>query len=381
MKISRKRIVQDLSKLVQIPSWQECDTICSHLLSQAGEEGLGKAHMDESGNVLIEFDGEGPALLLNAHVDTVSPGDYLGDPFSGKVVDGRIIGRGASDDKAGVASLLEIARLLKARPPRRKVIIGLTVWEESTARGENGARRLAKTCGASQCIVLESTMDSGGRKMAIDIGCRGIQNLLVTIAGKSCHSARPEQGENAVSRAARIIPSLEEALHTDRLPKRDYRIGNRTETLGTLATITQIEAMQGLNVIPGSCRIYLNCRLLPDGGSEPAIAAALDAQVAALPKGWMTWEVLGHIPGHVCTDEQLIQTCRESVLQMGLRNRLEILPARTDTTIFQNDGGIQSVVLGPGTMGTAHKNNEYVSIDNLTVGTETVWHAVERLVY
>ena len=108
MKISRKRIVQDLSKLVQIQSWQECETICRHLLAQVESEGLWAGRIDEAGNVLIEFAGREPGLLLNAHVDTVPPGNYQGDPFSGKLIGGRIVGRGSSDDKAGVASLLEI---------------------------------------------------------------------------------------------------------------------------------------------------------------------------------------------------------------------------------------------------------------------------------
>ena len=186
---------------------------------------------------------------------------------------------------------------------------------------------------------------------------------------------------SAISRAVKVVEALEEALATDRLPKRDYRVGSRMVTLGTLATVTQIEAMQGINVIPGSCRIDINCRLLPDGGSEAGIAAAMERVVASFPKGWVTWRVAARIQGHVCTDKELIGACREGVQQLGMRSKLEILPARTDTTIYQNEGGIQSVVMGPGTMGTAHMDNEYVTVDNLALGTQAVWQAVEKLVY
>ncbi len=379
MKISRKRLVQDLSTLVQIQSWQECQTITQHLLDQARREDLGESRIDEAGNVLLEFAGQEPALLLNAHVDTVPPGDYRGEPFSGKLIGGRIVGRGSSDDKAGVAALLEIARMLKVHRPRRKVIIGLSVWEESTSCGENGAWHLARTCGASQAIILESSMSESGKAMAIDIGCRGIQNLSVTVNGKSCHSARPQLGENAIYRAARVLEALEKAFQTEHLPERSYKIGSRTVTLGTLATVTQIEATQGVNVIPGVCRIDVNCRLLPDGGSEPGIQAAMESVVSEFPRGWVQWQVDNQIQGHICTDQQLIKTCRAGVAHVGLRSKLEILPARTDTTIYQNEGGIQSVVMGPGTMGTAHRDNEYVTVDNLAIGTEAVWHAVKEL--
>jgi acetylornithine deacetylase/succinyl-diaminopimelate desuccinylase-like protein len=52
---------------------------------------------------------------------------------------------------------------------------------------------------------------------------------------------------------------------------------------------------------------------------------------------------------------------------------------RTDSTILQHEGGIQSVIMGPGTIGTAHTRNEYVAVESLVTGTRAVLRAVEKL--
>ena len=162
MKASRKRLVTDLSRLVQIPSWQECETIGRHVTRAFREAGARNVHTDAAGNVIGTLGRGGPGLLLNAHLDTVPPGNYEGDPFSGKLTAGRILGRGSSDDKSGVAAILEIVRHLARRKLNQRVTFALSVWEESTGPGENGAYQIARDVEAARCIVLESTMSAGG---------------------------------------------------------------------------------------------------------------------------------------------------------------------------------------------------------------------------
>lgn len=378
MNVSRKRLVTDLSTLVQIPSWQECETIGRHVLAELRKMGLSGAHRDKAGNIIATLGSGGPGLMLNAHLDTVPPGDYQGDPFSGKVTGGRLLGRGASDDKAGVAAMLEIARLLKDRTLNQQVTFAFTVWEESTSYGPNGAYQVAKDCKAARAIILESTMSSSGKSMGVDIGCKGIMNLYVTVKGKAYHSAKPERGENALYRAAQVIAAFEKAFDPATMPRRTYRVWKKDVELGVLATMTEIEARQGTNVIPGACQIVANCRLLPDG-DESEILRRMKRLTASLPKGWIAWHTGRRILGHLCDDHGLIAACRQAISETGLRPTCDILHGRTDTTIFHHTGGIQSVIMGPGTSGTAHTKNEFVTVDNLTSGTRAVLRVVENL--
>ncbi len=379
MKVSRRRLNRDLSALVRIPSWEECDTIGKHVLAQLRRAGMRSARRDKAGNVIATLGSGGPGLLLNAHLDTVPPGDFQGNPFSGKVSEGRLLGRGASDDKSGVAAILEIARHLKRRKLNRRVVVALSVWEESTSRGPNGAYEVAREADATQGIVLESTMSSGGRSMGVHPGCKGIMNLYVTVKGKAYHAATPHKGRNAVSRAARVIREFEKEFAASGMPRKTYRAWNRSISLSEVATITEIEARQGVNVVPGACELVANCRLLPDGDSAE-IERRMRRLAGRLPRGWITWRTDRKVLGHVCEDRDLIATCRDAIRRAGLRPRCEIMTGRTDSTIFQHHGGIQSVVMGPGTSGTAHTRDEYVNVDSLVAGTRAVLAAVEGLV-
>jgi acetylornithine deacetylase/succinyl-diaminopimelate desuccinylase-like protein len=377
MRVNRKRLVADLSRLVQIPSWEECETIARHAAAALREAGAVEVHIDKAGNVIGSLGRGGPGLLLNAHLDTVPPGDYGGDPFSGKLSAGNLLGRGSSDDKAGVAAILEIVRHLAGRRLRQRVTFALTVWEESTGRGENGAYRAARECEASRCIVLESTMRSS-RSMNVHVGCKGIVNFAVTVHGKAYHSAHPDKGVNAVYRAARVIQALEKAFDPATMRRKTYTVWNSQVELSDLATVTEVEARQGVNVIPGRCEVLINCRLLPDGDSTE-LRRRMDRLASELPQGWVSWEPQREIVGHVCEDRELIGACRDAVRATGMRPTCEILHARTDSTIFHHVGGIQSVVMGPGDMGMAHTKNEHVNIEHLTLGTEAVLRAVEGL--
>jgi acetylornithine deacetylase/succinyl-diaminopimelate desuccinylase-like protein len=182
-----------------------------------------------------------------------------------------------------------------------------------------------------------------------------------------------------VYRAARVIEAFQKVFDVKTMPQRTYRVWNKDVEMGTLATITEIEARQGTNVIPGACVIVANCRLLPDC-NDAEILRRMKKLVAMLPKGWIRWKTDRRILGHVCTDRDLIAACRQAVSDTGLRPSSDIVSGRTDTTIFQHEGGIQSVVMGPGTMGTAHTQNEFVETDSLVTGTRTVLRAVESLV-
>lgn len=378
MQPSRKRLVADLSQLVRIPSWQECDTIAAHVIRKLRAAGARNVRRDAAGNVIATLGSGGPGLLLNAHLDTVPPADYAGDPFSGKVVRGRLLGRGSSDDKAGVAALLEIARHLSRARLNQKVVIALTVWEEATGPGPNGSYQVARDVRAARGIVLESTMTPSGKTMAVNVGCKGNMKLYIRVKGKAYHASKPEKGVNAVYRAAEVVRRFQKAFDPATMPTKTYRVRGRAVTMRELATVTEIEATQGINIIPGECRISVNCRTLPDG-DDAEIRRRMRKLAAAFPRGWLTWRTERRILGHLSTDDGLADACLEAIRETGLRSACAIMTGRTDTAIFQREGGIQSVVMGPGTIGTAHTNNEYVRIDSLVAGTRAVLLAVARL--
>src|SRR5581483_7904751 len=95
-------------------------------------------------NVLAEVGaGDGPTLLWNAHLDTVSPGNlaaWTSDPFGGEVRDGKLYGRGASDDKGGVAVMAAAAAAVaRAGGVRGTLKLSFVVGEETGHVGTRAA--------------------------------------------------------------------------------------------------------------------------------------------------------------------------------------------------------------------------------------------------
>ena len=156
------------------------------------------------GNSLVagHFDDPRPTLLLAGHLDTVPL--HPGDPPAS--IDGeRVVGLGSSDMKGGVAVMLALAEELElARLP---VNLALVLYDrEEGPFDQNGLGLVLsqvpqlRQCALAMC--LESTDNE------VQVGCLGSLHARVTFRGRSAHSARPWQGENAIHKAAPLLGEL-----------------------------------------------------------------------------------------------------------------------------------------------------------------------------
>lgn len=91
---------------------------------------------------VLKGTGGGRSLMLNGHIDVVPPGDlksWTGDPYTMRVDGDRLIGRGVTDMKGGMAGMLAaIRKVQQAGPLRGDVIFESVIGEE---RGEPGTKR------------------------------------------------------------------------------------------------------------------------------------------------------------------------------------------------------------------------------------------------
>ncbi|MEI7744190.1 MAG: M20/M25/M40 family metallo-hydrolase, partial [Chloroflexota bacterium] len=145
--------------------------------------------------------GGGPALLLNAHHDTVGYDNWRDRALVAERRDDRLIGLGTADDKAGVAACLLALRELCAGPRLRGDVVLVTVADEEGA--SIGTAHHVATHTADACIVVEP---NDSRRVYVQ--SQGFGWIDITVHGRAAHGSAPEAGIDAVVRMAEVVRSL-----------------------------------------------------------------------------------------------------------------------------------------------------------------------------
>jgi succinyl-diaminopimelate desuccinylase len=200
----------------------------------------------------LKGSGERPPLAMTGHLDTVPLGGaaWSEDPLGGAIKGERLYGRGSSDMKAGVAAMataaLELARLGERRAG---LLLIFTAGEET---GSEGAHQMADS-GAlpKETGALLVAEPSGNRPF---LGHKGALWLEASFRGKSAHGSMPDQGVNAIYKAARAAASLE-GLFNDFPPH--PKLGRPTVNVGTFAGGTKI------NMVPDLASFTIDLRTVP----------------------------------------------------------------------------------------------------------------------
>lgn len=233
------------------PSTQEQD-VAALIQNELRSVGVEDVFVDRAGNVVGRLgDGNGPTLLLDAHMDTVLPAatGWPYDPYAAVIEDGVIYGLGACDMKGAIAAMVYAAgRLIKANVPLHGTLILAFVVQEEPCEGyalkvlveEEGIR--------PDWVVLGEPSD-----LQIVRGHRGRVLYKVTVQGRSSHASSPELGDNAVMAAARLIFGI------DLL---SGEMGNDPFLGPGSITVTHIQSQSAsLNAVPDTCSFYVDRRL------------------------------------------------------------------------------------------------------------------------
>ncbi len=151
--------------------------------------------------------GDGPSLLLDAHVDVVPTGDLAAwsrpDPFSGEVVAGELHGRGACDMKAGlVAAITAVSAVRRAGAPLRgDLLVACVPGEEDGGLGTYATLR--RGWRADACVLPEPT----GLDVVPANG--GALTFRLRVPGVATHASRRTEGVSAITKALPVLAALE----------------------------------------------------------------------------------------------------------------------------------------------------------------------------
>lgn len=144
----------------------------------------------------------GWSLALNGHLDTVGV-DGMEHPFSPRVEDGRMYGRGTCDMKAGVAAMVVAAEHAADAGHDGDVVLALVADEEHGSLGTAAVLEHLDGRLPDACIVGEPTW------LELIVAHRGFAAIEVEIRGRAAHSSRPQEGVNAVTLLGRFLNAVE----------------------------------------------------------------------------------------------------------------------------------------------------------------------------
>lgn len=150
--------------------------------------------------------GPGPVVVLNGHVDTVGV-EGMDDPFTARVEDGRLFGRGACDMKAGIAGMTVAAEMLMAqRPSAGTLICTFVADEEDASVGTPAVIEELRRQGISADLAIV------GEPSWLDVAVahRGFAVMRADIHGRATHTSRKEEGIDAVAAMARLVAAVGE---------------------------------------------------------------------------------------------------------------------------------------------------------------------------
>jgi acetylornithine deacetylase/succinyl-diaminopimelate desuccinylase family protein len=298
-------------------------------------------------NVVARFPSDRadkPRLLLAPHLDTVSVVGMTIDPFSGEVREGKIWGRGASDTKGPMASMLTaLARVREVIPTMSHEIwfAGL-VGEES---GQYGAKALASREHFDFVIAGEPT------DLKTVHAHKGSLWVTLTAHGKAVHASAPELGENAIYKMTSAIERIREQVIPEISKTTHPLLGHSTLSVGT------IRGGSKTNIVPDHCEATLDIRIIP--GTDPLQIINLIENVAH----GVQVEHLGSAP--LFTDPE-----HHLVLKLSALGASPVgAPWFCDAAVFAAKG-IPAVALGPGSIAQAHTADEFISVADLEAGAD-----------
>ncbi|MEM8820262.1 MAG: acetylornithine deacetylase [Pseudomonadota bacterium] len=307
-----------------------------------------------------------PGYVLSGHTDVVpvEGQPWSGDPFTPRILDGRIYGRGACDMKGFLACVLASVPAMQAARLTKPLHIVFSYDEEVGCVGVRDAlmRMAAWPVTPIGCFVGEPTLGD------VIVGHKAKRSVAVDVRGTTAHSSLAPTAVNAVTYAARLITHIGEvAAELEQAGARDtlYDIPFTTPHVGA------VHGGDVVNIVPDRCRFVFEVRAI--GADDPdAVVARIQSfakdvlepemRSVAADAGF-SFEEVSSIDGLDTPPEHDLVALTK---RLAGRNAHAKVAYGTEAGFFRSIAGIPAVVIGPGSIEQAHKADEWVAIEELT---------------
>ena len=311
-------------------------------------------------NVVCELGKGKKVLIFNGHMDTVPPpaeDDF--NPFLGFIQNGKLYGAGTLDMKSSLCSFIYMARALvrHQRTLKGRVCLQFVIDEEPMAASHFGTRYLLEKGYLGDAAIVG---EPGTRK--ITIGNRGGYRFKIEVFGEAVHTGSREweqkkKGSNAIIAATKVIA----ALQNIKLPLRAHPAFPGRKNVVTIPTL--ISGGEAINVVPSSCVIFGDVRLLP-GVTRTQVEKEIKRKISGLKLKYKLTPVVYVPPTVIKPTERIVKILKASSKEILKREPLaEGAGPWSDMWMFV-ERGIPAVNFGCDG-GSAHSKNEYVNIQSV----------------
>lgn len=328
-----------------------------------------KAAGGERPNLVVKYPGKSDKKLwIVAHTDVVPEGDrglWHTDPFKAEVKDGRVYGRGVTDNgQALIASLYALYAVKKlGLTPAYNICLALVADEE--VGSVHGIQYLLKKglFGPDDLVfVPDMGTDEGD---LIEVAEKSILWAEFAVEGKQVHASTPDLGINACRAANWLSVELDEALHKA-FPDEDKLF---RPSASTFEPTRRLANVQNINTVPGRESFAFDCRVVPSIPLEEVVkvlkAVVKKAEEKFGVKVTFDFNQYEQAPAPTSPDAEAVKLMSEAVKQIFPDIKLKIVGVGGGTcAAYFRQAGIPAVVWGQ-EADVAHMPNEYVPIEYL----------------
>lgn len=310
--------------------------------------------------------GDG-GLVLAGHSDTVpyDANHWQSDPFKLLEKDGKLFGLGATDMKGFFPVILAAVQPFLDRPFKHPLIILATADEESSMSGARALAAAGKPK-ARYAVIGEPT-----ELVPIRMH-KGIMMEAIRVRGQAGHSSNPSLGRSALDAMTQVMTELISLRGELQTKYRNAGFAIQTPTLN----LGCINGGDGANRICGECELHFDLRLLP-GMDNSELRETIQRRLTPIAESSKTDIVFSSLfegiePFDQAADSELVKICEQLT-----GHTAESVAFATEAP-FMQELGMQTVVLGPGSINQAHQPDEFISIDQIEPAIKIVQALIQK---
>jgi len=352
--VIREAVKGTLKELIAIPSVsgkeKEVLEYIERRLSKLGIP-LKKQEIERDRYNLIYDNGS--EYLISVHVDTVPPGDFK-EAYNPKEEKGRIYGRGASDVKGAIASLITALEWFKKDFPEKEIPVSLAFVVDEEQNTALGSENLPKCLnGKRKCLVLEPTYGLLCTKQY------GAYEFSVKINCKSAHGAEFEKVENPVKVFIKLLEKLEEVLERE-------------------VNVIMVRSGTKVYTVPKTCEALLEFKVF-EGEKKEELEERIEKAVRELNTSCEVEINLEDFEEFQSfRTDGLLELAKKVLQKVEGEVKEGIMPSWTDASNYHK-AGYHCIVFGYGSLIDSHTDRESISVEELEKFTKFFYELFKEL--